>query len=149
MNKLQKEKRDRIILVCLGTGVLLVAVYFLLINREYNAIAQTKAKTVQAGNDLQDKIAKIKRQAAIESDLLEVSTNLSAAEQDIATGDPNAWFYETLRNFKGHYDVDISGYGSPSLGERGFAAAFSLQTTPDHGQRHGLLPRLGKFRRRS
>ena len=117
MNKLQKEKRDRIVMVCIGTGVLLAAVFFLLINREYNAIAQTKAKTVQANNDLQDKIALIKRQGAIENDLLEVSTNLSTSEHDIAFGDPNAWFYETLRNFKGHYDVDISGYSSPSLGD--------------------------------
>jgi hypothetical protein len=117
MNKLQKEKRDRIVLVCIGTGVLLAAVYFLLINPEYNAIARTKAKTVQARSDLQDKIALIKRQGAIEGDSLDVSTNLAAAEHDIAVGDPNAWFYDTLRTFKGHYDVEISGYSPPSLGD--------------------------------
>ena len=117
MNNLQKEKRDRIILVSIGTGALLAAVYFLLINPEYRDIDLAKGMTARASSDLQDKTALINRQDAIEKESLEVSTALSDAEHDIAIGDPNAWFYETLRNFKGRYDVEISSYGPPSLGD--------------------------------
>ena len=116
MNKLSKEKRGHITLVYLGTGVLLAAVYFLLIGPEYGATERAKAKTVRANKDLQDKLALIQRQDAIKNELHEMSTTLTEAEHDVAFGDPNAWFYETLRNFKGHYAVDISSYGQPLLG---------------------------------
>jgi hypothetical protein len=116
MNKLSKEKRGHITLVCLGTGILLAAVYFLLINPEYGAIERAKAKTTRANKDLQDKLALIQRQDAIKNELHEMSTTLAEAEHDVAFGDPTAWFYETLRNFKGHYAVEISSYGQPSLG---------------------------------
>ena len=116
MNKLPKEKRDRIALVCIGTGALLAAVYFFLIGPEYAAISQARTKTASAKIDLQDKIARIKQQDATDNEWHGVSTTLSDAERDIAFGDPNAWFYEMLRNFKGHHAVEIASYGSLSLG---------------------------------
>ena len=116
MNKLSKEKRGHITLVYIGTGALLAAVYFLMIGPEYGAIDRTKAKTARANKDLQDKLALIQRQDAINKELHEMSATLAEAEHDVAFGDPTAWFYETLRNFKEHYAVEISSYGQASLG---------------------------------
>ena len=145
MNKLPKEKRDRITLVCIGTVVLLVAAYFFLIGPEYRAIDLTKGKTSRANNELKEKLALIQRQETIENELRDASTALSDAEHDIAFGDPNAWFYETLRNFKGHYDVDISGYSPPSLGDVDFIPHFPYKQLKITVSGMAFYHDLGKF----
>lgn len=116
MNRLPKEKRDRIALVCIGTGALLAAVYFFLIGPENAAIRQAKAKTASARQELNDKLGLIRQQGATEKELREASATLADAEHDVANGDPNAWFYEMIRNFKGPYAVDFTSYGQPVLG---------------------------------
>lgn len=116
MNKFSKEQRSRILLVYVGTGVLLAAVYFLLINPEYAAIDAAKKKTARVSDELQEKLALIKKQDQIKNDLREKTSALANAEHDVAVGDPNIWFYETLRNFKEHHAVDILSYSQPSQG---------------------------------
>jgi hypothetical protein len=145
MNKLPKEKRDRIILVCLGTGVLLAAVYFLLIGPEYAAIAQAKTKMAGARKDLADKIALIRQQGATENELHEVSASLTDAEHDIAFGDPNAWFYETLRNFSGHYAVEFSNYGQPTRGDVDLLPHFPYKQLRTTVSGTAFYHDLGKF----
>ena len=145
MNKQPKEKRDRIILVCIGTAVLLVAVYFFLIGPEYRAIDLTRTKTNRAKDDLKEKQNLIQKKDATENELHDVSTTLSDAENDVASGDPDAWFYETLRNFKGHYDVDISGYSPPTLGDVDLLSHFPYKQLKITVSGTAYYHDLGKF----
>lgn len=109
MTKLPKEKRDRLILLSSGTVILLAVIYFFLIGREYRAIAGYRAKTSAARKELLDREAAIKRQDLTQRDLREATSDLSQAETDVAVGDPNAWIYQTIRNFNARHDqVHIS-----------------------------------------
>jgi hypothetical protein len=116
MTKLPKEKRDHLILVCLGTVGLLALVVFFLIIPQYGSIAKISAQTANARKQLQDMEDVIKKAEATGSELNDLTYTLTHAEGDMAVGDPNAWIYNTIRSFKGSYKVDISVSGQSALG---------------------------------
>lgn len=116
MNRLSKEKRDRLILVGLATLILLVFIGYGLIRTQYGSIAAMKAQTEAARTHLQNMEHTIKQADAISSRLTDQTFNLSRAESDVATGDPSAWIYDTIRNFKTHYKVNIAVNGPLTVG---------------------------------
>ena len=117
MTKLPKEKRDHLILVCLGTLVVLGLIIFFLIIPQYRAIARTRVETADAKKKLQDMEDIIKNADTTASQLHDLSYTLGQAENDMAVGDPNAWIYNTIREFKGHYRVNISVSGQSTMGD--------------------------------
>jgi len=112
-----KEKRTQFILVILGTLVVLGLIGFLLIRPQY----QNLSKMHKTASDERDKLQKIKdtiKKAGDTSILLSNATvNLTAAEDDMATGDNYAWTFDTIRRFKASYRVDIPTISQPALGE--------------------------------
>lgn len=117
MNKLSKEKRNRLILVCVCTAMVLFIVGYFLIHGQNATIAGIKAQTVDARNHLQFMEDTIKRASSISNQLAELSYNLSQAEGDMAAGDPAQWIYDTIQNFKTRYKVDISVNGHLSMSD--------------------------------
>jgi Tfp pilus assembly protein PilO len=117
MNKLPKEKRDQLILVCMGTLLLLILIVFGLIRPQYDNISAINAKINAARKDLQSKEDTIKKADTVSTQLADLTYTLSQAEGDLVSGDPAQWIYNTIRNFKEHYKVDISVNSQLSMGE--------------------------------
>ena len=117
MKRLSKEKRDLIIVTCLGTLAVLFLIIFLLILPQYRAIAQVKSDTDAARNKLQAMENVIKRADTVSNELQNLVYTVTQAESDMAAGDLNAWIYDTIRNFKSHYNIDISVNGQSSTGD--------------------------------
>ncbi len=112
MNKLPKEKRDQLILVCMCTLVALAVIGLGLIRRQYAGISAINARNEAARNNLQSMEDAIKRADTISAQVVDLTYTLSHTEGDLATGDPAAWIYDTIRNFKAHYKVDIRSMAS-------------------------------------
>ena len=117
MNKPPKEKRDQLILVCMGTLFLLILIVFGLIRPQYDNISAINAKISAARNDLQSKEDTIKKADTVSTQLADLTYTLTQAEADMVSGDPAQWIYNTIRNFKEHYKVDISVNSQLSMGE--------------------------------
>lgn len=117
MNSLPKEKRDRLMLVGLGTAILLAIIYFFLLRPEYDSLAGVQAKIAAATKDLGQKDKAIKDEPLTLRELTQASNALVQAESDVATGDPNAWIYETLRNFKDRHNVDLVQMSQSVVGD--------------------------------
>lgn len=117
MKKLPKEKRDHLILVCMGTLALLILIVYGLIIPQYRTIAKIRENIGNTQKKLQDMETAIKRGNTAASDLSDLTGALANAERDMAVGDPNAWIYNTIRNFKGRYKVDISVSGQSAIGD--------------------------------
>jgi Tfp pilus assembly protein PilO len=117
MNTLPKEKRDRLILVGLGTAILLAVIYFFLVRPEYDSLARVQAKIAAATKDLEQKDKAIRDEPVTLRELTQASNALVQAESDVATGDPNAWIYEILRNFKGRHNVDLAQMSQSVMGD--------------------------------
>lgn len=116
MNKLTKEKRDHLILVGMGTLVMLTLIIYALIRPQYAAIAHIDKQTAAARDDLQKKKDIIKTSNTVSNELAELTDKLGDAERDLATGDPAVWIYDTIRNFKTKYKVDISVNSQLTIG---------------------------------
>jgi hypothetical protein len=116
MNKLIKEKRDHLILVGMGTLVMLSLIIYGLIRPQYAAIANIRTQTGKARDELQNKKETIKTVNTVSNDLAELTGKLGVAERDLATGDPSVWIYDTIRNFKAKYKMDISVNSQLTIG---------------------------------
>jgi hypothetical protein len=117
MNKLPKEKRDQLILVGMGTLFLLILIVFGLIRPQYGTISAVNAQISAARNHLQSMEDTIKKASTVSSQLAELTYTLTQTEGDMVSGDPAQWIYNTIRNFKEHYKVDISVNSQLSMGE--------------------------------
>ena len=117
MNKLPKEKRDRLILVGMGTLILLILIIFLLIRPLYAAVSDTNTQIRDARNRLQSMENTIKLADTVSAQLGDLTGTLTQAEGDLVSGDPAQWIYNTIRNFKEHYKVEISVNSQLSVGE--------------------------------
>ena len=124
MNKLPKEKRDHLILVGMGTLLALVAIGYGLIRPQYATISEINKQIDSKRDDLQKMEDTIKKADSISAQLEDLTDTLTQAESDMASGDPASWIYDTIRNFKGKYKVDISVNGQLSMGPVDLLPAF-------------------------
>jgi hypothetical protein len=116
MNKLTKEKRDHLILVGVGTLLLVGLIIYGLIRPQYAAISRIRTQTNKASDEVQNKKETIKTANTASNELAELTGKLGDAESDLVTGDPAVWIYDTIRNFKAKYKVDISVNSLLSIG---------------------------------
>ena len=112
-----KEKRTQFILVILCTLVVLGLIGFVLIRPQYQTLSNI-AKTEKGERVKLQKIKDTIKQAGdTTTQLSNVTSNLSRAEEDMASGDNYAWTYDTIRKFKASYRVDIPTIGQPASGD--------------------------------
>jgi Tfp pilus assembly protein PilO len=117
MKRLSPAKRNQLIMVLLVAAALIGAVYFFLISPQNKENSQLIKQTSDRQADL-DKYKRIINQAqATSNQLAALSLKLSNTEQDIATGDTYAWIYDTIRQFKTNYHVDIPTISQPVMGD--------------------------------
>jgi len=107
MNKLPKEKRNRLVLVAFGTLAVLAALYFLLIQWQQDRLERSRQRTGDAEHQLAAIQRAIQEAPKFEAQLSEAAEKLAALEEDMASGDLYAWIITALRKFKLDYNVDI------------------------------------------
>jgi type II secretory pathway pseudopilin PulG len=117
MRRLPKEKRDKLILVCMIIAIVLIAIGLALIRPEYAAIRDTKSATEEKRQKLENMQNDIDKAATTAAELQDTTVELTEAEKDMATGDPNAWIYDTIRGFKSQYKMDITIATSTTTGD--------------------------------
>lgn len=145
MNKLSKEKRDKIILVAGGTIIAIVALWLLLIN-------PLRAKTVKLANEVQESRDRVQRgertmatsqQVALESQA--TSNKLASAEGAMAGGDLYAWMISTMNQFKQAHKVEIPLISRETLCEVGALPRFPYKAASFLVRGTGYYHDFGKF----
>ena len=126
MKNMPKEKRERLILVIVGTLVIMVAIYYGVIGAQRT----TLVKTVQRARDEQSRVNNGQRLAASVTQLqksIEASeAELKGIEGNMASGDMYSWIILTINNFKenGGYRVEIPTFSREVNGEVGMLTKF-------------------------
>ena len=59
----------------------------------------------------------IKKADTLATQSADLTYTLTQAESDMASGDPASWIYNTIRNFKAQYKVDIAVNGQLAMGD--------------------------------
>ena len=124
MKRLTREKRNQLIIVATITVAVLGVIFFGLIQPQYDSLS----KIARAKKTADDKLAGIKRTITnantTASDLTKMSSTLTEAEKDMASGDLYSWTYDTIRRFKQTYRVEIPDVGHPILGDMDLLPSF-------------------------
>lgn len=123
MNKLPKQKRDSLILVMLVTAIALALIYFGWIRSQDGEMSRIKNQTAAAQDKLQKIKDLIKKSADVTMRLADINDALLQAESDMASGDINAWTYDTIRHFKTPFKVDPT-VGQPTTEDVDLLANF-------------------------
>jgi len=118
MNKLPKQKRDQLILVVMGTVMVVVAIWFGLINSQEAALARLKTTALE-------RTEKVKK---ANSTLIQAQAYEDAAEGNLkvlrvleetmsAKDDPFAWMAATLRMLGDLHNINIRERSKPTAVE--------------------------------
>ncbi len=113
MNKLPKEKRDQLILVCLLGLMALAGLYFGLIRYQYSALARLKGQIDTANNRYNDVQTTVKRAIQIRAGLEQDTKTLVSLEESMAAGDLNYWAHKLIPSFTLNYKVEIPQVSTP------------------------------------
>lgn len=143
--KFSAEKRNQLIAVAIGTVVVLVAIWFLFISPRYAALRQARKATDEKQHQLQTMDQTVKSVGDSTVQLQKVSTVLTQAESDIASGDPNAWIYDLIRHFKENYKVDISISGQATISDEDLLPHFPYKQMRVSASGTAYYHDLGKF----
>jgi len=145
MNKLSKEKRNRLILVVLITAAVLSGLWFGLINFQEQNLRQLATRKDAARAQLDRQELRIKNADRLEAQVIEATKKLAELEEEMAPGDPLSWLVGKIQVFKLPYKgVEIPQISAPGdtkdfLGKFPYKqAAFSVGGT-------AYFHDLGKF----
>lgn len=124
MKRLSREKRNQLITVILVTLAILALIGFGLIRPQYASISKIAAARNDADSKLQSIKHAITNSEVIANTWNETTYALAHSEEDMASGDPYSWTYDTIRHFKQSYKVEIPEVGQPTIGESDLLPSF-------------------------
>ena len=145
MKRLPAAKRNQLVLAIIGTVALISIVYFCLIHPQNDENAKLAAKTNTELARLELMKNTVKQSDLKASAAAEISTRLSQAEADVATGDVFAWTYDTIRQFKSGYKVEIPTVGQPVQSDVDMIRNFPYKQIKFSIMGIGYYHDLGKF----
>jgi hypothetical protein len=128
MNKLSKEKRERFLLVLMGTVGVLATLYFFVVSAQRTSLQDCADKTDVAREKLEKAQRWLRMSESIHSRLASCRAELEAKQADMAPVDKFKWFYNTLDTFLAQHRVklvDISR--EPGIGDLGVLPKFPYQ----------------------
>jgi Tfp pilus assembly protein PilO len=145
MKNLPKEKRDRLILIALGTIVIVVAVWQGLISWQNKHLLALDKQT----KDLEAKVGNADRLIVSVPDLqkkLEAqSRKLDEIEDSMASGDLYSWMILTMNRFRANYKVEIPQFSREVTGEVGLLPKFPYRAAFFNVRGTAYYHDFGKF----
>ncbi len=146
MSKLPKEKRDKIILIVMGTAVGCAALWFLLINTQLGALRNVAKETEKSREQLARGEATLKTQAAVDQQFGEASVALKQRELIMASpNDMYSWLIQTVNGFRANYKVEIPQFGREMSAEVGSFAKFPYRAALFNVRGTAYYHDFGKF----
>jgi Tfp pilus assembly protein PilO len=146
MSKMPKEKRDKIILIVLGTAVTCVALWFLLINTQLAALRNVGKETEKSREQLARGEATLKTQAAVNQQFSEASSALKQRELIMASpNDMYSWLIQTVNGFRANYKVEIPQFGRELPSEVGCFPKFPYRAALFNVRGTAYYHDFGKF----
>jgi len=107
MNTFSKEKRQHLVLVVLVTLLALAGLYFGVIRFQERSLTALQKRKLTARRELEQVKKTIAGADQVDAQLAETTGRLAKLEEGMASGDLYAWAFNTIRQFKTGYKVEI------------------------------------------
>jgi Tfp pilus assembly protein PilO len=145
MKNLPKEKRDRLILVCLGTVAILAGLYYGLISFQQRSLQEMARRHAEQEIKLSNAQRLAGNSAQIQQNLQAAVTKLKAIEATMPAGDMYSWIIQTVNAFKEKYQVDIPSFSREVPSEVGMFARFPYRAAIFNLRGTAHFHELGRF----
>jgi Tfp pilus assembly protein PilO len=145
MNKLTREKRDRIILTGVAAAVLVAGLWFGFIRSQKTKVKETAAEITRAADKVAQARRRIEKESQIQSELETATARLKDIEGQMASGDLYSWVIVTLNKFRSAYKVDIPSFTREQIGEVGILPEFPYRAATFVVRGSAYYHDLGKF----
>ncbi len=146
MNKLSKEKKQRLILVAGGTLGAIAAIYFLLISAQLEQVSKKKTETEENRKKVEDAEKWVKRADEISKEQKARAKQLELIETQMASGDLAVWIPNTVKQVRlRHPGVSIARVSSEDRVPVGVLPVFPYDAIKFAVRGSGYYHELGKF----
>lgn len=143
--KLSADKRNKLILVALGTLVLCGVVWYYLIGALNRNIADFKDKQATAEEQRKKIDTATKNAAKLEKDLAAANEKLNAINEEMASGDLYSWMYTTIKTFARSYRVDIPQFSTIEAAANNLIPGFPYRQVKITIAGDGFFHDIGRF----
>lgn len=146
MNKLSKEKRDKLILTIIGVVGALSVLYFLVITDQQDEIAQLKSKITAMTSKKDSAERQGKRMAEAEANLAAQKKILAQKQNDMPRpGQDHAWFLNLMEEQRRKYDLEVDDIKTPEATEAGILPKFPFKAQALSVAMIGRYEDFGRF----
>jgi hypothetical protein len=145
MTQLPKEKRDRLLLIAVGTVVSIIAIYYLLIQSQQKAIDRIAKQTVEEQSKVDNAQRLISSTAEIQKNLEASAQELKTIEDTMASGDMYSWVITTINKFRADRKVDIPQFSREVPTDVGLLAKFPYRAALFNVRGTAYFHDFGKF----
>ena len=147
MKNLTKEKKERLILIAVGTLVIMAGVYYGVIRSQRDSLVALARKKVLE----EDRVNSSQRVAATlaesQEQLATAQQKLKTIESTMASGDLYSWIILTMNSFKenGGYKVEIPQFSREVSTDVGMIARFPYRAAVFHIRGTAFYHDFGRF----
>lgn len=128
MAKLSKDKRDRVILVCLVSVFAMAAVWMLLVRSQQEKLKQMAVEVANLEEQIKGTKRLLDQREQFEKAVTRFKTELEKREDGMANGDRYFWFVNMLNKFKADYKVEIPQISPETVGPAAIFPAFPYES---------------------
>ena len=145
MKSLSKEKRDRLLLVCIGTVAAIAGLYYSVIGSQRRSLETIAGRHGEQQSKLANAERLIGNASAIQKNLEAATGQLKAIESNMASGDMYSWIILTVNSFKENYRVEIPQFSREVPSEVGMYVKFPYRAAVFNVRGTAYYHDFGKF----
>lgn len=145
MTKLSKEKRDRLIMVIVGSLVIAIGIWYGFIRTRSNQLKESGSKLAAAQDKLERAKSRIKQAEQMETAREEATRRLRVYEDGMAPGDLLSWSYVLLDKARAGQEIEVIEVTRPQTNEVGVLPAFPYTATTFSVRGRADYHDFGKF----
>lgn len=146
MNKLSKEKRDKLLLTCIGAGGIVAVLYFLIITDQKAEIAELQSKIVALRSKRDTSEKQTKRSGQAQADLEAARKVLAQKQTDMPReGEDHVWFFRIMDDYRRKYDLDVVEIKNPYATDAGVLPKFQFKAVALEVIMAGSYADFGRF----
>ncbi len=146
MASLSKDKRDRLILVIIGTVAACVGLWFGVIKTRRAHLEESKVRLAAAVDKLEKAQTRVKQAGKVEADLETATKKLKSIEETMASGaDLYSWAFLLLERARAGHEVNIIDVTRPAKGDVGMLAQFPYDAALFSVRGSAHYHQFGKF----
>ena len=127
MKNLPKEKRDRLVLLCLGTLAVIVGLYYGLISFQKKSLQEMAGRQVEKQSKIGNAQRLVNGTPQVQKNLDAATSTLRAIEGKMPSGDMYSWIILTVNTFKENYQLDIPQFSREVPAKVGMYAQFPYE----------------------